>query len=266
VEFRQKALSRLRSPEELDLPVRLARPQGLLALTVALVVLAGAGVWAVGGAVSSRVEVPGVLTHGHGGYVLQSPLAGQVVKVRAKVGDLLAAGAPLLDVQTAAGVQPVRLIAAGRVTALPAGIGSVVAAGTAVAGVERAGKAGEPLEAVLYPVGGTALPVGAAVEMTVQSVPAGRYGVLRGTVAAVGREPQSAQQIADFLGDARLGAAFAAHGAPLAVTVRLRRAPGTATGYGWSSRGGPPYPPASLTPVSGSVLLPAQRPIDWLLP
>lgn len=266
MEFRQKALSRLRSPEELDLPVRFARPQGVLALTVALVVLAGAGVWAVGGSVSSRTTVPGVLTHGHGGYVLQSPLAGQVVQVRARVGDLLAAGAPLLDVRTANGVQQVRLVAAGRVTALPAGIGTVVAAGSEVAGLEQAAGAADPLEAVLYPAGGTAVPVGAAVDLTVQSVPAGRYGVLRGTVTAVGREPQSAQQIAGFLGDARLGQAFAAHGAPLAVTVRLRRDSGTATGYGWSSHGGPPYPLASLTPVSGSVLLPAQRPIDWLLP
>jgi biotin carboxyl carrier protein len=266
VEFRQKALSRLRSPEELDLPVRFARPQGLLALTVALVVLAGAAVWAVGGSVSSRLTVPGVLTHGEGGYVLQSPLAGQVVRVRARTGDLLAAGAPLLDVRTAQGVQPVRLVAAGRVTALPAGIGAVIGAGTVVADVERVGSAADPLVAVLYPVGGTAVPVGAAVEMTVQSVPAGRYGVLRGTVAAVGREPQSAQQIAGFLGDAPLGAAFAAHGAPVAVMVRLGRGSASPTGYSWSSRGGPPYPLSSLTPVSGSVLLPAQRPLDWLLP
>lgn len=266
MEFRQKALTRLRSPEELDLPVRLARPQGLLALTVALVVMAGAGVWAFGGSVASRVTVAGVLTHGHGGYVLQSPLAGQVVRVRAAVGELLAAGAPLLDVRTAAGVQQVRLVEAGRVTSLPAGIGSVVAAGSPVAGLERAGRADDPLEAVLYPVGGAPLPVGATVEMTVQSVPAGRYGVLRGKVAGAGDVPQSAQQIADFLGDPRLGAAFAAHGAPYAVTVRLLRDPRTATGYGWSSRGGPPTAPASLTPVSASVLLPAQRPIDWLLP
>ncbi|WUH89049.1 hypothetical protein OG900_02150 [Streptomyces sp. NBC_00433] len=265
MEFRHKALSRLRSPEELDLPVRFARPQGLLALTVAVVVLAGAGVWAVGGSVAWRATVPGVLTHGHGGYVLESPLAGQVVGVRARVGDLLAAGAPLLDVRTASGVRQVRLVAPGRVTALPARIGSVVAAGSEVAGLERVTTASEPLEAVLYPADGTAPPVGAAVELTVRSVPAARYGVLRGTVTAVGREPQSAQQIADFLGDARLGAAFAAHGAPLAVTVRLRRDPATATGYGWSWRGGPPHPPAA-TPVSGSVLMPAQRPIDWLLP
>ncbi|MFI0720907.1 hypothetical protein [Streptomyces sp. NPDC021224] len=265
MEFRQKALARLRSPEELDLPVRLARPQGLPALAVALVVLAAAAVWAVGGSVTSRTTLPGVLTRGRGGYVLQSPLAGQVVDVRARVGDLLAAGAPLLDVRTARGTQAVRMVAGGRLTALPAGIGTVVAAGTQVAGVELATSPDDPLEAVLYAAGGTAVPVGARVELTVESVPADRYGVLRGTVAAVGREPQSAGQIAGFLGDARLGAAFAAHGAPLAVTVRLDRAAGSASGYRWS-RGGPPFRPASLTPVSGSVLLPAQRPVDWLLP
>jgi hypothetical protein len=265
VEFRHKALARLRSPEELDLPVRLARPQGLLALTVAVVVLAGAAVWAVGGSVASRTTLPGVLTRGRGGYVLQSPLAGQVVRVRARAGDLLAAGAPLLDVTTGQGTRQVRMVAGGRLTALPAGLGSVVAAGTPVAEVELATGPADPLEAVLYPVGGTPVPVGARVELTVASVPAARYGVLRGTVAAVGSAPQSAGQIAGFLGDSRLGAAFAAHGEPVAVTVRLDRAAGTASGYGWS-RGGPPHALDSLTAVSGSVLLPAQRPLDWLLP
>ena len=74
MQFRQKALSKLQSPEELDLPVRFARPQGWLVLLVTVVVMAGAGYWAVTGTVSSKLSAPGILTHAQGSYVLQSPV------------------------------------------------------------------------------------------------------------------------------------------------------------------------------------------------
>ncbi len=55
MEFRKKALAKLQSPEELDVPVRFARPQGLLVLVVTLVVMAAGCVWAVTGTVSSKL-------------------------------------------------------------------------------------------------------------------------------------------------------------------------------------------------------------------
>lgn len=267
MEFRRNALAKLQSPEELDLPVRFARPQGLLALSVALVVLAAACLWAVTGTVSAKLTAPGVLTHAEGTYVLQSPLAGQVVDVRAKEGDTLPPGTALLDVRTAEGVRPVRTVAAGRVIALSATIGTVVATGADVATLERVRKAADPLVAVLYAsAGGAPVPVGATVELTVQSVPADRFGRLRGTVTAVGREPQTPQQLTAFLGDSRLAGELSAKGAPVAVLVRLDRSGGTKSGYRWSSADGPPYRLSSMTPVSGAVRLSAQRPLDWLLP
>lgn len=267
MEFRQRALSKLQSPEELDLPVRLARPRSWLVLTVTVAVVAAAALWAVTGSVSSRLTAPGVLTHAGGAYVLQSPVAGQVTEVLVHEGDTLAADAPLLNVRTAQGVRPVRAVAAGRVTSLPARIGAVLSTGADVATVERVAGRDDPLVAVLYVPGGggPALPVGAAVDLTVQSVPAGRYGVLRGRVAAVGRAAQTPQQITGFLGDSRLGAEFSAHGPPVAVMVRLDPAD-TTSGYGWSKAAGPPYAVDSMTLVSGAVQLPEQRPVDWLLP
>lgn len=75
MQFRQQALAKLQSPEELDLPVRFARPQGWLVLSVTVVVMAAASVWAVTGSVTSTVSAPAVLTHGEGSYILQSPAA-----------------------------------------------------------------------------------------------------------------------------------------------------------------------------------------------
>ncbi|MET7857592.1 HlyD family efflux transporter periplasmic adaptor subunit [Streptomyces sp. NPDC005318] len=268
MQFRQQALSKLQSPEELDLPVRFARPQGRLALSVTVLVMAASCFWAMTGSVSSTLRAPGILTHAQGSYVLQTPVAGQVTAVLAQEGATLPADTPLLKVRTEQGDRVVRTIAAGRVTALTATIGAVVTTGADVASVERTRGADDPLMVMLYVPGdsGPAVPVGAAVDLTVQSVPSQQYGVLRGRVAAVGRTSQTQRQISGFLGDAQLGEQFSRSGRPVAVLVRLDRSSATKSGYRWSSAQGPPYAIDSMTLATGAIHLADQRPIDWLLP
>ncbi|MFE5405997.1 HlyD family efflux transporter periplasmic adaptor subunit [Streptomyces sp. NPDC056580] len=268
MQFRQQALAKLQSPEELDLPVRLARPQGWLALGVTVVVMAAASVWAVTGSVASTVAAQAILTHAQGSYLLQSPVAGQVTAVLAEQGQRLPAGAPVLKVRTERGDTVVRTVAAGRVTALGATIGQIVQTGADVASVEKIAHASDPLYATVYvpAENAAAIPAHAAVDLTVSSVPEQRYGVLRGHVKSVDRAAQSPQSIAAFLGDSQLGEQFTRKGRPVAVLVTLDRSASTKSGYRWSSAEGPPYRLDSMTLASGSVKLADQRPVDWLLP
>ncbi len=268
MQFRQQALSKLRSPEELDLPVRFARPQGLLVLSVTLVVMVAAAFWAVTGSVSSSLTAPGVLTHGQGSYILQSPVSGQVTAVLADEGERVAANAPLVKVRTDKGIAVIRSIAAGRLTAMAATLGSVVTTGADVAAVERVARADDPLLATVYVPAdrGATVPVGASVDLTVQSVPTQQYGVLRGTVKAVGRTAQTRQRITGYLGSSQLGEQFSQDGQPVAVLVRLDASRATESGYTWSSSDGPPYEIESMTLASAAVHLSEQHPIDWLLP
>ncbi|WP_329315195.1 MULTISPECIES: HlyD family efflux transporter periplasmic adaptor subunit [unclassified Streptomyces] len=268
MQFRQKALSKLQSPEELDLPVRFARPQGRFVLAVTVLVMTAAGFWAFTGSVSSKQSAPGILTRAEGSYLLQSPFSGQVTAVVAKEGQLLSPGAPLLQVATDQGERTVRVVAGGRVTSLVAKTGAVLTTGADVATVERVKNADDPLVAVLYlpAASGAEIRPGASVDLNVQSVPQQRFGVLRGRVKEVGRAPQTGAQLAGFLGDTRLAAEFARQGDPVAVLVQLERSSATASGYRWSSADGPPYALDSTTRVTGAVHLPAQRPVDWLLP
>ncbi|MFD5813524.1 HlyD family efflux transporter periplasmic adaptor subunit [Streptomyces sp. NPDC127038] len=269
MQFRQQALARLRSPEELDLPVRFARPQGRLVLAVTVLAMAAASVWAVTGTVASTVGAPAVLTHAEGSYILQSPVAGQVTAVLAREGERLPANAPVLKVRTAQGeTAVVRTVAAGRVTALAAAIGAIISTGADVAAVEKVAHPDDPLYATVYVPAASAavIPAGAAVDLTVQSVPAQRYGVLRGHVQSVGRGVQTRQRIAAYLGDAQLGEQFSRNGRPVAVLVRLDRSSATPSGLKWSSADGPPYAPDSMTLATASVRLAGQRPVDWLLP
>ncbi|MFI8192526.1 HlyD family efflux transporter periplasmic adaptor subunit [Streptomyces sp. NPDC085946] len=268
MQFRQQALAKLQSPEELDLPVRFARPQGWLALSVTVVAMAAASVWAVTGSVVSTVSAPAVLTHGQGSYVLQSPVAGQVTAVLAQQGQRLPAGSPVLKVRTGQGETVVRSLDAGRISALAATVGQILRTGADVAAVERVAHARDPLYATVYvpAQNAAAIPAGAAVDLTVQSVPSQEYGVLRGRVKAVDRTAQSARQIGAFLGDAQLGEQFTEEGRAVAVTVRLDRSSATESGYRWSTADGPPYRLTSMTLATGSIRLADQRPVDWLLP
>ncbi|GGW45973.1 hypothetical protein GCM10010503_23190 [Streptomyces lucensis JCM 4490] len=268
MQFRQQALAKLQSPEELDLPVRLARPRGRLALGVTVVVMAAASVWAVTGSVSSTVSAQAVLTHGQGSYLLQSPVSGQVTAVLARQGDRLPANAPVLQVRTAGGTSVIRTVAAGRVTTLAATIGQIIRTGTDVAAVEKIAHASDPLYATVYVPAGSAaaIPAHASVDLTVSSVPSRQYGVLRGRVKSVDRTAQSAQSVAAFLGDGQLGEQFTREGRPVAVLVELDRSADTRSGYRWSTAEGPPYRLDSMTLASASVELADQRPVDWLLP
>ena len=268
MEFRKQALNKLQAPDELDLPVRFARPQGWLVLAVTVVVMAAGGVWAVVGTVSSTLRAPGILTHGQGSYVLQSPVAGQVTGVLAKAGETLPAHAPLLKVHTADGDKVVRTIAAGRVTTFAVTIGAVVTTGAKVATVERVDKPDAPLLAAVYVPEEQAatVPQGATVDLTVQSVPTDRYGTLRGRVQTVLRAPQTRRDIATFLGDDQLGADLARDGRRVLVLVRLDTASDTKSGYRWSSSDGPPFRLDSLTGATAAIRLARQHPIDWLLP
>ncbi|MGI5460558.1 HlyD family efflux transporter periplasmic adaptor subunit [Streptomyces sp. CA-249302] len=268
MQFRQQALAKLQSPEELDLPVRFARPQGWLVLSVTVVAVAAASVWAVTGSVASTVSAPAILTHGEGSYILQSPVAGQVTAVLAEQGERLPADSPVLKVKTAQGDTVVRTVAAGRITGLAATIGQIIQTGANVAAVEKVAKASDPLYATVYvPAENAAsIPADATVDLTVSSVPTQEYGVLRGHVKSVDRSAQSAQQIAAFLGDSQLGEQFTKKGRPVAVLVKLDKSPGTKSGYQWSSKDGPPFVLTSMTTASGSIRLADQRPVDWLLP
>lgn len=283
MEFRRSALARLHSPEELDLPVRLARPQGRLVLAVTVLVLAVAGVWAVRGTVSTRLSAPGILTYGKGSYALQSPLAGQVVDVTARPGQLLPAGATLVRVRTASGVRPVHTVAAGRVVSVRADLGAMLAAGAQVATLERVHSTADPLVALVYVPASdaAAIPVGAPVRLYVGAARAGADSGLHGAVAQVGAAPQSRARLTAFLGDPDLAAAFSTKGDPVPVVVRLdarvatagystpaSMTPGAASGgtSGATPSSAAAGGPVSMTPVAASVRLSAQHPLDWMLP
>ena len=90
--FREVALERMSSPEQLDQLLRVTTPRTWLALIALVVFLAASVAWGYFGAVSTRVTAAGVLIR-PGGVQNVVPLgAGQVLDIRVGVGDHVAVG------------------------------------------------------------------------------------------------------------------------------------------------------------------------------
>ena len=195
MQFRQQALAKLQSPEELDLPVRFARPQGWLVLAVTVVVMAAASVWAVTGSVSSTLERtrhpharagqlrpaeprlrPGHRGARRGGRAGSPPNA-PVLKVRTAKGEhgrthaSPRAGSPPSPPRSAPSSPPARTSPPWRRSPTP---------------TTRWWR-----RCTCRPRTPPRSPSGAAVDLTVQSAPTQQYGVLRGRVKAVGRAAQT---------------------------------------------------------------------------
>lgn len=264
--FRPGSLKKLGAPPELDAPVRLGQPYSVLTLVLLVVLVLSGAVWVRLGSVPRTATAEGILTHTDGNFDLQSPTAGQITGVFISEGFTFPMGTPMFSVQVGDHQVVIRSIVQGRVTAVVGKVGQIIAAGTALANIERINESGDPLVASVYVPGDKVALIrpGDQVTMAVESAPAQDFGRLRGTVESIGQFPKSQQQIADFLGDAHLGSRFSAGGQPWQVIVRLTRAD-TVSKYRWTTRSGPPFLIDSRTMVSAQFHLAALKPADWLV-
>src|SRR4051812_41231704 len=91
--FRETALQRLSSPEQLDQIIRVTSPQTWIALATSLVLLAGATLWSIFGAIPVRVSASGVLLDREGKlFPAAVRSAGLITDILVKAGDGVKAG------------------------------------------------------------------------------------------------------------------------------------------------------------------------------
>jgi hypothetical protein len=270
VDFRRKALDSLRAPDDLDSPVRLARPQGWIALLVVAAVMAAGVVWCCIGVVPRTVAGSGILTYPQGVSALQGPYAGNIGTIFSETDTIVPAGTPVMSVISPGGVtQLVRAPFAGIVTNVLVTSGQFVNPGTTLMDIERTDAPGSELVARVYVPAAQAVDLqpGDTVALNVSSAPSQAFGVLRGTVISVDAFPETPQQILDFLGgNSLLGSSFLSNGDPIGVNVSLRTNASTVSGFQWSTKSGPPFQLESQTLVTASIAIPGERPIHWVLP
>jgi HlyD family secretion protein len=153
----------------------------------------------------------------------------------------------------------------GRVLELAVGRGDVVSPGTPILSLEVTS---EDLLTVLYLPAGEGKRIRSGMEATVSpsTVQREEYGLMLGTVTWVAEYPSTSRGMLRLLGNQELVTRLLEEGPPIQVNIALTRDPATATGYRWTSSGGPEVEISSGTLAGGSVVLRRDRPISLLLP
>lgn len=268
--FRQAALERLSSPEQLDQLVRVTHPLGWLSLLALSLVLLSAVVWGVVGRLPIQVTGQGILISTGGIHDVVSPGPGQVMNVYGQAGDVIRAGQMVAEIADASQSRiPVSSPYSGRILELKVDSGSQVESGTPLLSVEGLNPDGlVDLVAVIYtaPAEGKKIQPGMQVQVSPSTVRREEYGFMLGKVASVGQFPATSQGMQRVLGNPELVKTLSAGGAPIEVRVELVRSTTTASGYSWSSQAGPPIGVDSGTLCNAWITLGEQRPLSLVLP
>ncbi len=304
--FRDVALKRLSSPEQLDQRIRVTSPKSWIALFGIVLVLVVVGIWSFVGSIPTKVDGVGLLLSDGRVFTVYHNASGQVLDVRPKPDDIVHRGQVIARIDrpelvaeinhlidtlsqmssdedaavyqtTQAQIEVLRrqLIqqsqvvspVEGRVLALDIQPGSLVNVGEPLAILGLTGDHIQ-LEAIIFvPVEqGGLLRVGMEAQIQPTALHREEHGFLLGRVVSVSEYPVTKESMRAILGNEALVAEFAGRGAPLMVKVDLIRDLESDSGYRWSGREGPASILHSGTAVQGSVVVKREPPISKLIP
>jgi len=269
--FRQAALERLSSPEQLDRLMQVTQPRGWLALTALILVLIAGIVWGLFATISTRVTAQGIITRGGNVANIVATVSGQIHLLKLKRGQIVEEGQTIAvlfrwDADPGASnrvytvVSPFR----GRVLEVIAEQGQVLERGGPLVSVEPVDST---LEAILYvaPTDGKKVFPGMSVNVAPVTIKPEEFGYIVGKVVSVSTFPRSRQGMQTVLGMKELAERFTKDGPPYEVRVNLLTDPAGASGYKWSSRG-PDMPVENGTLCTARIVVRTQSPVSLLIP
>jgi hypothetical protein len=265
--FRQVALERLSSPDQLDRLMQITDPKGWVALLALLGLTLAMVLWGIFGSVATNVGGQGVLVREGGAYRVYADAPGQIASVAVKRGDLISEGQVIAVLQPR-GAAPTEITspAAVRVLELTVEVGTFVNAGTPIMEFDFPER---PLVAVLYlssSVGQQVQP-GMPVQLSPLAVKREEFGFMLGRVKSVAQFPSTELGMLAVLPNESLVRQLyaASDGSPLEILVEVERDE-TPSGFKWSSSQGPPISIRAGMLCTAEVTLSEQRPISLALP
>lgn len=227
--FREQALERLSSPEQLDRLMSLTSPRLWITLAGAGVLLAVAILWACLGTIATTIEADGVLTRPGGVATARAVCSGTVEQILVSVGDRVRAGQELVRLRPPTARSPAEWLpvaspCAGRVFNLAILEGDLVVEGDFVVAVENTDR---PIAAVVFVPAkeGHRVPPNAESQITLGAARGGNTHPLLGRVAKVGRFPISHNALGRTLQSEDWATSMTQYGPVLEVVVELNHAP-----------------------------------------
>jgi len=254
--FREAAVERVASPEQLDRMIRIVPPRRWLALVGIIVLLGATIVWSVVATIPTTLTGIGYLLPEGGLRKVQAAVSGTVTSFEASVGSHVIAEQVLGVTTDERGVEtPFLAPETGEITEISAVLHAHVDAGERLALVRPVGW---PLVVYAYiPVRDAgALPAGAEVQVRFGAGIAEAYGFAKGRVASVSPFPATAERLEFILQDTALVDQVRALGPANEVVVELEQSAETPSGLVWGTGEGPATAlpaglPASLVFITG---------------
>jgi multidrug efflux pump subunit AcrA (membrane-fusion protein) len=259
--FRQQALSRLGARDTLENLLTITSARLWIALAACLVASSAAIVWAIAGSAPTTVGGFGIVLPASGVVNVTSLTPGTVTSLPIVTGIQVAQGQTVAVLATRGlGTTVVDAPVAGTIDQIYVTPGTFVGPGTPVAEMLPLGS---PMSALMF-VGageGKTIRIGMRADISPSTAPSSQYGSVSGVVTYVSPLPLTQQKVVALLGDRPgLIATVARLGAPLEVTVTLKRNPSTPSGFAWTSGTGPDFEVTPGTLLTGSVLVSRQDP------
>jgi multidrug efflux pump subunit AcrA (membrane-fusion protein) len=265
--FRQEAMEKTLSPDELDRLMRVTSPRGWLALIGLLALVAAAVAWGIFGTIPVVVGADqGVLLGGDSRHQVVSQTSGLVTDVRVETGDTVKKGQVIARVRPDGGAQTdVVSLFSGRVDSVVIEKGMLLQRGHNVAVVKEGN---DPLSAFVFVSGeqGKQLKKGMKVQVLPSTVKAEEFGYIQGKVTHVSQFPVTKPEMFLLLENQSLVDTLRTNDAQLRVDVKLLKDPSTPSGFKWSSSHGPPFAITRGTLCSATFVLGEERPMTLVLP
>jgi hypothetical protein len=266
--FRQAALERLSSPEELDQLMQVTTPSGWLALFGFSSLIVVALIWGIFGNVPTKVAGQGILLNTGGVTQVSALISGRVRNIYVKEGDVIPKGKTIARITDEFGERD-RVISpqAGQVLEIRAAEGSVIAAGSPIISLGPSEQAAGALEAVVYvpATEGKKIRPNMPVELTPSTVKRAEAGFIPGQVVSVSEFPVTREGMQQTLGSETLAQELGAGGAIIEIRALLESDPNSISGFRWSSKD-PQLLIENGTLSTVQIVIQQRRPISLVLP
>ena len=189
----------------------------------------------------------------------------QAAEIAGQEASLLAAKRAVSELEARLATHDILAPITGRVAEIKAAVGAVLSAGAPVLSIRPAT---ETLEALIYvpPADGKRIVLGMEVLVSPSSARKEEYGSIRGRIAEVAAFPASLQGMVAVLQSPDLAEAFSSDGPPYASRVSLDGDPLTASGLAWTSSRGASRTVSSGTLVDVEIKVESQPPITLVAP
>ncbi len=259
--FREQALKKQSSPEQLDELIQITNSASWLALAAFGGLIIVALIWGIFGSIPTTTTGTGVFIKGGDINSVLAPTSGEVREINVKVGEVIKVGQRVGRVGNVTATSP----AGGRVMQILVDPGTFINAGTPLISIEGPGATTVVL-AYLALAEAKKVQPGMQAQISPSTVKKEEFGSILGKVVAVAEFPSTMSSLKGTLVNEELIKIVANMEGPVEVRIDLDRDPNAPSGYKWTSAGGPPIPISNGTLGAVTVVISDQMPISMILP